>query len=661
MNWGKLAHTIRAHPGRMLIIALAILVPPAIATTHVRVTFNQLAELPKSADSVRGYDALSGHFRAGEVAPVILVLSRDGSMWNDESFRAINDLTVALGKVPGVDLVRSITQPTGGVFTEEQLKQAGVGDLLKFPDRLQEGADGVGRIIGGLEQIHSGLEQMEQRLPALADGLSEGADGVAKMRDGIAQMRGGIAQMRAGLKEAADGLAAPCSGSACKESLPSTPSGCPVTNPSTLSGSAKNAELCLKSALDEMHVLVQRPAFDPIYTNVYEDVARAYGNLTGIDDTTNAPPAGDARAKKYADEGGMAGELKTIASGLRRAVDGLNRIEDALSQIDGGLRRLGPGLQDGATGVRTAVAGITRILDGLDQILPGLQRLRAGLAEGAARVRQAGFGDVASAGNLGLTPGLVDAVPGLRKQLGFFMTGDERTTRIFVTLTREPYASESLAAVGGIRAAGALALNKTPLEGTPIRAAGAASFFSDVRTLSDADFRTIMLVVLIGIFVVLALLLRSIVAPVYLILTVLLSFLATLGLTSVVFQGLFGQNGIAWWLPSFLFVMLVALGADYNIFLMSRIREEARVHTTADATARGLALTGHVITSAGIILAGTFAALMAAPLKSLQQFGFAVTVGILMDTFIVRSLLVPSIATLLGRHNWWPSRRAHAP
>jgi RND superfamily putative drug exporter len=129
----------------------------------------------------------------------------------------------------------------------------------------------------------------------------------------------------------------------------------------------------------------------------------------------------------------------------------------------------------------------------------------------------------------------------------------------------------------------------------------------------------------------------------------------------LVFQGIFGQAGVPWWLPPFLFVLLVALGADYNIFLMSRIREEARTATTADATARGLALTGHVITSAGIILAGTFAALLFAPMKGLQQMGFATTVGILLDTFVVRSLLVPSIATLLGRHNWWPSSRAYAP
>jgi RND superfamily putative drug exporter len=365
-------------------------------------------------------------------------------------------------------------------------------------------------------------------------------------------------------------------------------------------------------------------------------------------------------ARDYAAAGGLEGLLRTISDGLRQSVDGLVKIDDGLEQLDGGLGQLGPGLQEGAAGVRGTVDGAARMIDGLDQIVPGLQRLRAGLAEGAARVASAGIGDIISAGNLGLTPQLVDAIPGLKEQLAFFISKDQKRTRLFVTLEKEPYASESLDAVTLMREQGRFALNDTPLEGAAVLITGSAAFFDDIRTLSSADFKTIIIAVLIGIFVVLALLLRSIVAPTYLILTVLLSLLATIGLTTLVFQIAFGQPGVAWWLPPFVFVMLVALGADYNIFLMSRIREEARSHTTADATARGLALTGHVITSAGLILAGTFAALLGAPLRSLQQFGFAVTIGILLDTFVVRSLLVPSIAVILGRHNWWPSRRAHA-
>jgi putative drug exporter of the RND superfamily len=625
MRWTQLARLVRSRPTIVFVVALAILVPPALAVTKTRVTYDVLSELPASSDSVVGYRKLAGHFDRGQVSPVFVVVKGKDSLWTAQSFRAINDVTIALQKVPGVATVRSLTQPTGGVFSPEDLQAAGVGDLASFPARLQQGADGVGKVIGGLGQIRDGLVQMREKLPALSSGLNEAAAGIATMRDGIGRMRDGITTMRGGLTQAADGLSKSGAGN-------------------DLADQADAAAASLKGALPTSKL-------DPA-------VIKAYARLTGR--LFNGAYAPDADAREYADAGGLAGLLRTISAGLRRAIGGLGQLDDGLVAIDGGLAKLGPGLQDGSQGVAATVSGVRRMIDGLDQIVPGLQRLRTGLAEGAARVSSAGIGDILSAGNLGLTPGLVDSIPGLRDKLSFFISKDQRTTRLFVTLAQEPYSATSLDAVTLMRQQAGFALNKTPLAGAPVLATGSAAFFDDIRTLSSHDFKTIIIAVLIGIFVVLALLLRSIVAPTYLIFTVLLSLLATLGLTTFVFQIVGGQPGVAWWLPPFLFVMLVALGADYNIFLMSRIREEARVHTTADATARGLALTGHVITSAGLILAGTFGALLFAPLRSLQQYGFAVTIGILLDTFVVRSLLVPSIAVMLGRHNWWPSRRARA-
>jgi RND superfamily putative drug exporter len=176
-----------------------------------------------------------------------------------------------------------------------------------------------------------------------------------------------------------------------------------------------------------------------------------------------------------------------------------------------------------------------------------------------------------------------------------------------------------------------------------------------MRQISNDDFRLIVIVIVAAIFAVLALLLRSLVAPLYLLATVILSYAATMGITVAVFQGLVGDAGITFWLAPFLFVILVALGADYNIFIMSRIREEADAgHEIHDAVSRGLTLTGRVITSAGIILAGTFAALLLAPLPNLRQIGFGVTVGILIDTSVVRSMLVPAATMLLGRWAFWP-------
>jgi putative drug exporter of the RND superfamily len=154
---------------------------------------------------------------------------------------------------------------------------------------------------------------------------------------------------------------------------------------------------------------------------------------------------------------------------------------------------------------------------------------------------------------------------------------------------------------------------------------------------------------------VLGLLLRSLVAPLYLLATTVLSYFATLGLSTLVFQDLLHQGGVGGSVPFFLFVFLVALGIDYNIYLMARVREESAELGLHEGTVHALGRTGGVITSAGIILAGTFAALMTLPLRDLFQVGFAVAVGVLLDTFVVRSLMVPSIVLLLGRWNWWSS------
>jgi RND superfamily putative drug exporter len=184
----------------------------------------------------------------------------------------------------------------------------------------------------------------------------------------------------------------------------------------------------------------------------------------------------------------------------------------------------------------------------------------------------------------------------------------------------------------------------------------------DTSDASARDRNVIIPVVLLVILVILAVLLRSLLAPVLLILTVVLSFLATLGLCALLFKYVFGFPGVDTSFPLFAFVFLVALGIDYNIFLMSRVREESVHHGTRDGVLRGLIVTGGVITSAGVVLAATFSALAVLPLVILVELGVAVAVGVLLDTIIVRSLLVPALAHDIGDPIWWPSRlsRGHA-
>ena len=158
------------------------------------------------------------------------------------------------------------------------------------------------------------------------------------------------------------------------------------------------------------------------------------------------------------------------------------------------------------------------------------------------------------------------------------------------------------------------------------------------------------------VFLILALLLRALLAPVLLVATVVLSFGAALGVSALVFDHVFGFGGADTGLPLFVFVFLVALGIDYNIFLMTRVREEALKDGTRTGAITGLAATGGVITSAGLVLAGTFAVLGTLPLTGFAEIGFTVAFGVLLDTIIVRSILVTALNLDLGERVWWPSR-----
>ncbi|MBK9738256.1 MAG: MMPL family transporter [Actinobacteria bacterium] len=224
-----------------------------------------------------------------------------------------------------------------------------------------------------------------------------------------------------------------------------------------------------------------------------------------------------------------------------------------------------------------------------------------------------------------------------------------------VTLSDAADSPQAIDAVRGLRD------NVHVVEGADAIVGGQTASQLDVDTASLHDRNLIIPVVLVVIFLILMLLLRSIAAPVLLIGTVVLSFFATLGVCAIFFTHVFGFAGADTSFPLFAFVFLVALGVDYNIFLMTRVREESIKLGTRPGILKGLTVTGGVITSAGIVLAATFLVLGVLPLVFLRQIGFAVAVGVLLDTFIIRSTLVPALAYDIGSKIWWPSKLAKKP
>ena len=223
-----------------------------------------------------------------------------------------------------------------------------------------------------------------------------------------------------------------------------------------------------------------------------------------------------------------------------------------------------------------------------------------------------------------------------------------------MTLDEDPLSTAGFDLIPGIREAAHGAGGDAALVGGPT----AEEY--DLRQSAARDNKVIVPIALVLVLLILMLLLRAVVAPLVLIGTVILSYGAALGIATFFFEHVFDFPGIDPTLPLFAFVFLVALGIDYNIFLMARVREETLTHGTREGMLRGLAVTGTVITSAGIVLAGTFSALAVLPLVSLTEIGFTIAIGVLLDTFIVRTLLVPALVLEVGDRVWWPSALARA-
>jgi len=222
--------------------------------------------------------------------------------------------------------------------------------------------------------------------------------------------------------------------------------------------------------------------------------------------------------------------------------------------------------------------------------------------------------------------------------------------KLNVVMTSEPYSTEGYASIDAMRDD----LERAGL-GDVALVGGASAVERDLRAAATRDTMLLPPIVLAVTFLVLVLLLRAVVASALIILAVILSNLAAIGASVLIFRYVFGFEGVDPSFPLYGFIFLVALGVDYSIFLMARVREETERHGTHEGTLRGLAATGSVITSAGIVLAGTFSVLCVLPLVALIEVGFVVAFGIIVDTFIVRSILVPALVLDLGSRTWWPS------
>jgi putative drug exporter of the RND superfamily len=355
----------------------------------------------------------------------------------------------------------------------------------------------------------------------------------------------------------------------------------------------------------------------------------------------------------------------TSRSQLQRLASTRNGVFDKLAELSQQLNAVRSLVGGGAGGVHARLGalqqGASQLADGSRQLADGVQQLvdqtkkmGAGLGDASGFLLAMKYDAWAPTMAGFYIPPQILTQDDFKKAAGVFISPDGHAARYLVQTKLNPFSIAAMDQVNSITDTARKAQPNTALSDAKISMAGLSVGLRDTRDYYNNDMRFIVIATIVIVLLILIALLRAIVAPLYLICSVVISYLSALGIGVIMFQFILGQE-LTFSIPGLTFIILVAVGADYNMLLISRIRDESP-HGVRSGVIRTVGCTGGVITAAGLIFAASMFGLLFASITMMVQAGFVLGMGILLDTFLVRTVTVPAIATLVGRGNWWPSR-----
>jgi len=643
--WGRMAGLVVAHPTRVLMAGLVPLITLAAFYPTLETSYDERGNQPDNTEGNRGFALMADHYPVNEATPSFVVISTNKDLREAENLAAIERASDAVARIDGIKEVRSITRPKGETIDEASVGyQAGeVGEELdEAGDEIADGSEDMQELVDGADELDEGAGKLDDGAERFAEEMDKSTKGAQELLDGSSELSRGLQALHAGAGDARGGSAA------------------------LRAGAAQLAD-SLEQGADQVQVAV-------------DGLGMAYDALATKSLTCNVDPA--CRAARDGIKQIYEAERDQLLPGMRQAAAAARQIANGSASLNGGLARLEAGLaraRDGASQMNDAhetlvsevdelTEGVEKLNDGTDELTDGTEQFTDGTKEAEASIEELEDGlDEASDYLLELGDNAGDPSIGgfylpedafedddLVSAVDLFLSDDSSTARLFVLDKVDAQERPAAIRIAEVEKATERALAGTALAGAEIYITGAAPFNVNLHDLSQADFWLVATVALIAVLIILIVMLRSLVAPLFLVGSVVLSYAASMGLGVLVWQDFLGHK-LDWTVPSIAFVMLVAVGADYNLLLMKRIQEEAPDGSRA-GIGRALALTGGVITAAGIIFAASMFAMMTAEAVGLAQTGFVIGMGLLIDTFIVRTFIVPSVGILLGRAMWWPRR-----
>jgi len=674
--WGGMGRFALARPLISLII-VAVVTIPFLLTYHGDRSFDSVGEMSDSYNSVKGFDLISHDFNPGESSPTTIVMKNDEKMDQQHYLQTIESVTRELKKVNHVDTVRSATQPLG-----KPLKDFLVPDQAQTLNTgLKDANNGVNKIAGGLDSASQQLENSGPQLKQATTGIDKLISGTQSLKSGVGQLQGGLQQIQKGIDSGASGAGV------LKQNLQKAVAGAKQLqqqNQKLLNGyrqmqsGLKNISTNYTTIISDLRAsknnLDQYVARHPEARND-RNFAQAYDTLSQLLNGGQASPTQQLSAGLKQ----LNTTMTQANSGFSQLIAQQEKLNQGMQQLETGLEQLQNGLNQAAAGQNKAISNIPALTNGFNGVIRGQQQLKDGFSGLNDQMDQLVGGLNDSVKGLNKVSGGLNDASGFLGELsknnsalgGFYipnqalkskdftesldnyMSQDRKITKIDVIFNTNPYSQESLKQIDPIKSAVKRATKGTPLENAKVAIGGATSTFNDLSHISDHDYNRTVMLMLIGIGIVLIFLLRSLIMPLYIIGSLFVTYYTSMSVSEKIFEHFFGYSGINWAIPFFSFVLLIALGVDYSIFLMDRFNEY-REMPVREAILHAMQNMGSVILSAAIILGGTFAAMIPSGVTELMEIATTIITGLILYNLLFLPLFIPVMVRIFGKANWWP-------
>ncbi|WP_028777143.1 MMPL family transporter [Shimazuella kribbensis] len=652
------------------LLVIAVCLVPVFMTSGQKLSFDQIEELGDDYPSTKGFGIVADHFSRGMALPTTVVIKHKESMENNDALGVIDTITNSIKGISGVQSVRSITQPQGKPIDQFYIRtqsaevtkgisasRDGVNSIKNGLDKMQDGLKGadfseVNKLADGTAQLQSGYEQIAFAMNKVSSGMSSGASGAQEIQVGISKLHQGLANIASQTAKVSGGL------TQIQQGYTSAQGGY-----DKLVGGLPSIQSTLSTMNDLIGTLGQS------HSELNEDAdyvkLKTMGQqlATALASTTNGFTTLQKNYKQ------LNSSFASTSAGLKQLVLAQNQIVNGLKELENGAVQLSKGLKQGSSGGKELAANLTKLNMALDKIQKGQVQLNTGLNKmsgGLSNLKtglqksSTGLGDISTGlkttgdflTQMGTTktffiPSEALQDKSFQRAADAFMSQNRTTTQLMVVLNKDPYSPEALDIIKEINEVLDNDLDGSILKGSLHGAAGPTSNTYDMNKSQLDSFKSTSVIVIVSVFLVLVLVIRAFWPAVYIIISLIASYYVGMGAVKLYTLYILGVGGVSSFVPFFAFVIIVAVGVDYSIFLMMRYKEYGELDHR-EAITQAAKSVGGVIISAMVILGGTFATLMPSGLILLIELAISVIVGLLVLTFIFLPMMVPACMALPG-------------